>query len=203
MTGSAAIANSIAAKKALRKVLRERRDRVPPALAIEAAAAASTAALASPVFANTRLLAAYAAMRGELSTGPLVDALRTRGVRIAYPRVVTGTKLLEFCLADGDADLTPGTFGIPEPRPTTKSVALADIDTFLVPGLGFDRMGARLGWGQGFYDATLALAPHARLIGFGFAFQLVDHIPSDSHDLTLHDIITEQTVEATRFSAQT
>ena len=65
----------------------------------------------------------------------------------------------------------------------------------LIPMVGFDRSGARLGHGAGFYDRALA-AIHARgrrppLVGIAFSVQEVARIPHEPHDIRLDWIVTE------------
>lgn len=70
-------------------------------------------------------------------------------------------------------------------------------DVILMPLLGFDRHGTRLGYGGGYYDRTLAaLKKRPRLIGFAFALQEIDTIPRDTHDVPLDLIITEDGVRS-------
>jgi 5-formyltetrahydrofolate cyclo-ligase len=60
-----------------------------------------------------------------------------------------------------------------------------------VPLLAFDRTGARLGYGGGYYDRTLALLPGATTIGIAYAFQEVSDLPTGPHDIRLDAIATE------------
>ena len=68
----------------------------------------------------------------------------------------------------------------------------AEPDVIIMPLLGFDRHGTRLGYGGGYYDRTLAaLTKRPRLIGFAFAPQELDAIPREAHDVPLDAIVTE------------
>jgi 5-formyltetrahydrofolate cyclo-ligase len=181
------------AKQLLRRRLRALRDQVPPADAIRAAQAAAAHALSLPELAAARTVALYAGLGSELDPAPLAAALAGRGVALAYPRVVAGDRRLAFhrIATDDATGLRPGSFGIREPDSTAPTVPLGDIDLFVLPGIGFDRRGGRLGWGRGHYDATLALVPTALRVGYGYGCQLVDEIPVDELDLPLDILITE------------
>ncbi len=61
----------------------------------------------------------------------------------------------------------------------------------LVPGVGFDRTGARLGRGRGFYDRYLESRDNVLTIGLAAGFQLVEKVPVESHDSFMDYIITE------------
>ena len=64
------------------------------------------------------------------------------------------------------------------------------IDIFLVPGIGFDKKGSRLGRGRGIYDQLLSRHLNATFIGITDKEHLVNKIPSESHDIKMHILIT-------------
>ena len=77
------------------------------------------------------------------------------------------------------------------------------MDLILVPGVGFDRQGNRLGFGRGYYDRLLrplreeplsAETKKTLLIGLAFECQLVDQLPIDPHDVAMDAIVTERAV---------
>lgn len=87
------------------------------------------------------------------------------------------------------------TFAIPNgmPRGSTwlePPYALTEPKWFLVPGVGFDLSGARLGRGKGYYDRYLADAQYLK-IGLAWTEQLVERIPVEQHDCFMDYIITE------------
>ena len=139
-------------------------------------------------------IALYAPKDTEVDTARIDGFARARRLRVVYPRVVDGSKLLGFHATPVEA-LEPGHFGLREPRPDAPAIELSSIAAFLVPGLAFDRTGGRIGWGRGFYDVTLAAAnPQALRIGLAFECQLVDEVPRDPHDIHLHYVVTEAAV---------
>ena len=83
--------------------------------------------------------------------------------------------------------LQPGRFGTFHPD----GLALTP-DVVLVPLLAFDRSGARLGYGGGYYDRTLAALPGCLAIGCAFAAQEVDQVPVEPTDQRLHAVATER-----------
>tara|TARA_Y100000996_G_scaffold376918_1_gene328619 strand:+ start:235 stop:747 length:513 start_codon:yes stop_codon:yes gene_type:complete len=64
------------------------------------------------------------------------------------------------------------------------------VDIFLVPGLGFDYKGTRLGKGKGIYDSLLSEFPESLYFGITDKEHLVDHIPHENHDISMHGLIT-------------
>lgn len=138
-----------------------------------------------------QLVALYAAKGSEVETRELDRVAHERGLVVVYPRVMEGTRVLEFCVAKHD-DLVVARFGLREPAAFERTVELGEIAVFFVPGVAFDRQGARLGWGRGHYDATLAKAkPEARRVGLAFECQLAEHIDKEAHDAPMHVIVTE------------
>jgi 5-formyltetrahydrofolate cyclo-ligase len=137
-----------------------------------------------------QIVALYASTGTEVDTARIDQLVRARGLRVVYPRVVDGERRLSFHEVARE-DLVTAHFGIREPKAEAPSIDLATIAAFVIPGLAFDRRGGRVGWGRGYYDATLAVSPQALRIGLAFEIQLVDEVPSDPHDENLHVVVTE------------
>ena len=149
-----------------------------PETARVAASAAIVERLAALLPAGT--IALYAAKSTEVNLASLTVA------DPVYPRVAVGRRVLDFA----HGPLAPGSFGLHEP--TGAAFPLGEIAAFVVPGVAFDRDGGRLGWGRGYYDATLALVrPGALCIGVAFECQLVERVPRDEHDINLDLVVTE------------
>ena len=178
------------AKRVTRRTARSLRD----ALTAEerAAASAAIATTANRLLGEvTGVIALYAPKGSEVDTTAIDEALRARGVTVAYPRVVGDERLLAFHRAT-PGELAASRFGLREPVDDEATrVPLDQIAAFIVPVLAFDRDGGRIGWGRGHYDTTLAAAPSAMRVGLAFACQLVEHIAHEPHDIRLHHVITE------------
>jgi len=136
------------------------------------------------------VIALYAAKDTEVETLAIDGHAAPHGLRVAYPRIVPGDRRLAFHEVSR-RDLVAARFGLREPRPDAPVVALEQISAFVIPGIAFDRAGGRIGWGRGYYDATLAAVPGALRIGLAFECQLVDHIAREPHDIPVNYIITE------------
>ncbi len=86
-------------------------------------------------------------------------------------------------------------FGIPEPTNATVSLLFHQFDFIIVPALGFDKNGYRLGYGKGYYDKFLAKQPHATTIGLAYAnAEAKTGLPVEPHDVKLNNIVTESGV---------
>jgi 5-formyltetrahydrofolate cyclo-ligase len=186
-------------KASLRAKLKARRAEA--AQANDGANAAAIAALAAdrflaavPVQAG-QVVAGYWPMGDELDPRPLLMRLQGEGATVALPAVNPGHRLLQFRLCD---DLTEpplaGAYGIPAPAPSATALVP---DILLVPLVGFDRDGYRLGMGGGYYDATLqdlrtGAGKKILAVGYAFAVQQVAELPHAAHDERLDWAVTER-----------
>lgn len=134
---------------------------------------------------------AYRPKSGEIS--PLSSIQQNKHLRWVYPRVHNST--LEFFLEP--KVWLNGSFGIEEPDPTaSEQVDVQTLSGFLVPGLGFDGKGTRLGRGRGFFDRALE---HFQGLKVGIA---LDHqvywdavLPRESFDIPMDVIVTDRGVK--------
>jgi 5-formyltetrahydrofolate cyclo-ligase len=137
-------------------------------------------------------VALYHPIKDELDTKPLAEALLDRGFEIALPVTPKKRARLTFrAFRDGDP-LHADRYGIMTPAEDAPEVRPMIIVT---PLLAFTRDGRRLGYGGGYYDRTLATLRHegdVLAVGFAFAAQEVEAIPSGRHDERLDWIVTER-----------
>lgn len=136
---------------------------------------------------QVQTVALYRHIGSEAPTARLIEYLTETGVNIALPRVVDGHPL-EFRLVSNSDILLSGFKDIPEPD---TSCALAEPEMIIAPLVAFDRSLRRLGQGGGHYDRAFAKYPDIPRIGLGWSIQEAEEIPSESHDVPLHMIVTE------------
>jgi len=122
---------------------------------------------------------AYHPVGTEPGGSGLVAALTAAGARVLLPVVTDGP--LDWAAA---GELASARFGLQEPvGPRLGSSAIGAAALVLVPALGADRTGTRLGRGQGHYDRTLPLAaPGTRLVVLLGSGELVERLPAEPHD---------------------
>jgi 5-formyltetrahydrofolate cyclo-ligase len=117
--------------------------------------------------------------------------------RIYYPKVPKSAHgVLEFYSVASLAELELGFMAkIPEPGLKSKrpKAALGEIDIVVVPGVGFDGEGYRLGFGKGYYDRTLKTY-EGLVIGLAYDFQIVDRLPRESHDARCDWVVSESRI---------
>lgn len=179
------------AKAALRRELTARRLAVGSEAAARAADRVCELICETPEFAAARTVALYAALRGELPTRSLFEAVRAAGKRALLPRVESEEQLA-FLPVDNWSSLRKGRFGVLEPALEVSAVSLAEADLVILPGVGFTPDGDRLGHGKGHYDRSLGSVGEASILfGACFSCQLVDDLPREPHDRRVHAVVTE------------
>lgn len=118
--------------------------------------------------------------------------LRRLGRPTLFPRVRT-CEALEFApVVCWEALRRTGSLGLWEPPALVPPQRLGPQDLVLVPGLGFDRHGRRIGRGGGHYDRTFPPGSTGpALVALAFARQVVDRVPAGPHDRRMDAIVTE------------
>lgn len=181
----------------LRERLRRQRAQLPASARICAATALAATLERLPEFLVDARIAGYWAMRGEMPLHAAFASLRSRGQAYCLP-MLAQDDTLQFAPWVPGAALRNNQFGIPEPEVTADAwLAPSDLDVALVPLLGFDRSGNRLGSGGGWYDRSFAFlrdAPRpARpiLVGIGYHFQEVAKLDAQPWDIPMDFIATD------------
>lgn len=178
-------------KAAMRRRLRAERARRNPAALLEAGAAIghlAAAVLQLPSAGGSAAVAAFAAVRDEPPTRPLLDALTGLGRSVLLP--VLAAPRLDWARYDGWAALVDSG-GLLEPAgPRLGTAALAEAGIVVVPALAVDRDGNRLGRGGGHYDRALAGVPRDRIVAVVFSDELVDAVPTEAHDIRVGAALT-------------
>ena len=123
----------------------------------------------------------YMPMRYELDILPAVEMLKERGVKAVFPLCIDNGGLRLFVPAEENG-FKPGAYGILEPDPeTAEEIGPEKLGAIILPAIGFDRGGRRLGQGGGYYDRLLSRTDCLK-IAVGFDCQLVDSVPVEETD---------------------
>lgn len=183
-------------RRQLRRALRERRDALSPPQRQRATAMITARLAAGDLLRAGVRVGMYVSTGSEVDTSALLVLARQRGCRIYLPRI-SDYRLhhLQFC-RDGRGTLRPNRFGIGEP-PAGATIDARWLDLILMPLLGFDATGNRIGSGAGYYDRLLWWRANGvdhrgpQLIGLAFQCQRLDRLPALPHDVPLDAAITE------------
>lgn len=186
------------AKAALRVRAHNQRAGFFNSLRADASNAAAGHFFQGVALAPGEIVAAYWPIRDELDVRPVLTRLVDSGQPVCLPVVLGDGMPLELRLWEQGAPLYPSGFGTLAPDELAPH---AEPDVILMPLLGFDKQGTRLGYGGGYYDRTLmGLNKRPKLIGFAFAVQQFEYIPREAHDVPLDAVVTEKGI--THFAAK-
>jgi 5-formyltetrahydrofolate cyclo-ligase len=180
-------------KNELRQHLRRKRAAIAQQQAQQAAALAAQYLATTLWLRHARHVAAYLDYGSELQTTPLIDWLLANGKRVYVPKIGANQRM-RFVQLTRHTALRQNLFGILQPAPSRPARSPRHMDVILLPLLGFDLRGTRLGTGGGYYDRALAFPCVSRkplLIGYGYAQQNVESIPAEPWDIRLDAVATE------------
>jgi 5-formyltetrahydrofolate cyclo-ligase len=185
-------------KSELRKRMRGLRAALPASACAERSSRIVTRLLDLDELARARAVALFWPLesRREVDLRPLDAALRGRGARVAYPAVDHDGRAMAFRFVDDlaqltEADALPGV-GLREPSADAPLAARGELEVIVVPALAVDPAGHRIGYGGGYYDATLPrFVPPAIAVAVAFDFQLLAEAPVTDGDVPVGWIVTD------------
>lgn len=176
-------------KRELRRLALERRGALEAGRRAEASRAICRALASLPELERARRVFAFVPSGSECDLSALFGELRGRGVTLAFPVTAQDGRMEAYV---PDAPLVPGPFSIPEPDPKySVYVPPEALDAVLVPCVGFDAQGNRLGHGGGYYDRYLRRCPQAAAILTALEAQRLARVPREEHDLSFSLLVTE------------
>jgi len=195
-------------RQQLRKTLRQQRQSLSIDAQTVAADLLSQRLETLKFIQQSNNIAMYLASDGEISLAPAIELAWQLGKNVYLPVVSEEQGQMNFVPYDRATILHLNRYGIAEPSMDELSTTLLDaseLDLVLMPLVGFDRHGARLGMGGGYYDRAFAFmqGPSTeltaskfkipKLIGVAHSIQEVDTLDTASWDIPLDGIITDQT----------
>ncbi len=183
-------------KVPLRKHLRDRRRSLSAADHGYRSRSAAKAVAGMPAFRAGKRVALYLPFDRETDTAPLIAAARRRGVRLFVPVIVDRRHgRIRFYPLDGKT--RRGVFGIAVPSSLARPTASRWLNLIVIPLVGVDDSGRRLGMGGGFYDRALEFRrlrqswPGPRLVGLAFDCQRTESGFAEPWDVSLDSLATE------------
>jgi 5-formyltetrahydrofolate cyclo-ligase len=178
------------AKAALRLKARSTRAAILNSTRSDAAKAVAAHFFKSVELKPHEIVAGYWRIKDEMDCQPILIRLMDSFQPVCLPVVLGDDLPLELRLWEQGAPLYEAGFGTLAPSELSPQV---EPDVIVMPLLGFDKRGTRLGYGGGYYDRTLEkLRKRPRLVGIAFAAQELGEIPREPHDVPLDVIVTEQ-----------
>lgn len=175
-------------KRILRQQARSILAGILPAKVAESSRRAVEILRAQRVWTEAGAVLLYAPLQRELDVWGLFRDAATSGKIVGLPRFDADKGSYIPAQAD-EKTLISGAFGALEPP--SAAPMIKSLDFILVPGLGFDLQGRRLGRGRGFYDRILSEAPVGSVkCGIAFDEQILSEIPAETHDVSVDYIVT-------------
>lgn len=178
-------------KSAIRQRILSRRDALPEAEISRLSREIAMRFLAMRAYIEASTVALYSDIRSEVMTTDLFAAAIQAGKRVLYPRTIGSA--LEFVAVEDLETLVASRFGVREPS-AGEVIPLSQIDLIVLPGVAFDAVGIRLGYGLGCYDRALAERGRSILAGLAFDFQVVPSLPREEHDIPVDIVVTEREI---------
>lgn len=175
-------------KKAQRQQLLEQRAALPAAEREQMGGVVIQSVLTELSQVQPTELSLYWPIKSEIDCRPITNALLQAGWLLSVPIIDSATKRLIFARWTPDCEMEVGTWNIPIPR----HIEHVEPEVMLIPLVGFDTSGYRLGYGGGYYDRTLEGKSESKIkIGIGYAFSELASIHPHQFDIKMDMIITD------------
>ncbi len=176
-------------KNRLRARLLEKRKNLAESVIHRKSALILESLLCEKAFEDASSVALYFPINGEVDTLGIFKKCVGLEKKVFFPKT-RGSELVFLRTTDA-GELVPGAFSVPEPPADTECARSHELDLVLVPGVVFDILGNRIGYGRGFYDRFLKDIPRQIRFGLAYRFQVLEIIPSGGTDEKAGRIITE------------
>lgn len=179
-------------KNEQRRYLRKLRNELTGEEVAEKSSAISERLVSMDTYKSASTVMLYLSAKNEVDTISLVKKALSDEKKVVVPVTNISDNTLTLSYLDSMEDLCEGAFGIPEPR-VVKVCPDSSIELVIVPGLGFDQSGGRIGYGKGYYDRVFARLDAVKT-ALCYDFQLIDKVCTEEHDVAMDFIITESRV---------
>jgi len=184
-----------AIKKALREEVINKRMALSSIVVKEKSASIKDKICKMDIFKKVNNVMLFVDFRNEVQTGEIIIQALKEGKRVFAPITdVKNRDLYPTEISKYPEDLVEGAWGIMEPR-KGNIIEPDKIDLVIVPGVAFDQMGNRLGYGGGFYDRFLPRVKDDTLfVAIAYELQIVNNVYFEEHDQPVHYIVTEDRI---------
>ena len=146
------------------------------------------------VFCDSKCVLWYVSFDGEVHTHEMIRRCLYESRCVVVPVSVVSSHELKLSALESFDELVVGSYGILEPSVEyRRCVDASCLDVVIVPGVGFDVCGGRLGHGGGYYDRFLKNRSVVK-IGLCFEELLVQSVPMDEFDVGVDVVVTEKRV---------
>lgn len=177
-------------KRALRATIRRQAEALPAGYREKADTAIAAHLLSMPVYQEADTVFCFVGTRWEIDTRPILSHALSSGKRLCVP-LCTGPGIMELRQITSLEQLTPGAYHLPEPPADAPAVPVDEVDLAVLPCMGCNHLGHRLGRGGGYYDRFLSSYRSAAVLLCRERL-IREEIPLEPHDLPIPWVLTER-----------
>jgi 5-formyltetrahydrofolate cyclo-ligase len=189
--------SNFSSKTAIRKEVLNKRNSMNSIDVRNKSSKIQNSVISLEIYLAATVIGIYLPIGKEVETWRIINHSLLNNKIVGLPRVESDNDLCFYRVEEDDLRhnlITRPFFGVKEPK-ILKSKSIEAIDTLIVPGIAFDRKGARIGYGFGYYDRYMAKNRCKKSIGLSYDFQIFDCIPSmHSYDQKIDIIVSENRV---------
>jgi 5-formyltetrahydrofolate cyclo-ligase len=179
-------------KAELRKTAAKRRQGMTDEVRAKASALIAQRLFSLKEWKKASSVFLYCGSGDEVQTDVVIDRALSEGKKVALPRVISDSEMV-FIEITSMEELVTGTYGIREPEDTGEYAKYSP-DLILVPCVGADRKGRRIGHGRGYYDRYLQDMKDILKICPAYECQIVERLVTEDTDIDMDIIITEEDI---------
>ncbi len=183
-------------KQRIRREMLEQRNDLPALEVLKRSNQVLDRLYGMPIFRNATVVLSYISFGTEVNTHGCIRMLLADDAKQVLVPVVASRDERTLVLSELHAwnELSTGAYGILEPREEhVRRRSPGAVDLALIPGLAFDRRGTRIGYGGGYYDVLLQHLGGST-VALAYAFQVVEMLPEEPHDVRVDAVVTENGV---------
>jgi len=152
--------------------------------------------LDSELYKEADIIMGYLAFKGEASVDLVLQQALAGGKIVCVPQVIYGSNFMQAVRLRQMGNMCLDKFSIRTPKEPYEIIRPQTLNLILVPGVGFTKLGTRIGMGKGYYDQFLPQATQAATMGVAHAIQVVDKISTAEYDINMQYLVTEQSLIA-------
>lgn len=147
----------------------------------------------SDFYKKSKRIFIYVSYKNEVDTKEIIDYSLKNDKMIYVPKINVEDKTMKAVRIHSLNELSVNKYGILEPNIVDKDCI--DLDLIVLPGIAFDKVGNRIGYGGGYYDKYLAALEYkVDKVALAYGFQVIDNIEVEEHDIKVDYVITNNEI---------